>query len=157
MTAASIAKNLDERVHYDIDLKNQKVELTPTGYKFAEQIVGKSLFDLKDPWAFYIINALKAKELYNKDTEYVISMDSNDSNTKTIQIIDAFSGRVLEGRRFTDGLQQSIEAKEELPISSDTQTVAKVTYQVHTNPNPKPNPYLDRCSLTRMMIKSLCV
>lgn len=157
LTAASIAKNLDERVHYDIDLKNQKVELTPTGYKFAEQIVGKSLFDLKDPWAFYIINALKAKELYNKDTEYVISMDSNDSNTKTIQIIDAFSGRVLEGRRFTDGLQQSIEAKEELPISSDTQTVAKVTYQVLSLTLSLTPTQIYHSSLTRMMIKSLCV
>jgi preprotein translocase subunit SecA len=50
-------------VHYTVSKKDQKVELTPAGFKFAEQIVGKGLFDLADPWAFYIINALKAKEV----------------------------------------------------------------------------------------------
>jgi len=53
-------------VHYAVSKKDQKVDLTPEGFKFAEQIVGKSLFDLKDPWAFYIVNALKAKELFAK-------------------------------------------------------------------------------------------
>jgi preprotein translocase subunit SecA len=64
---------------------------------------GKSLFDLADPWAYYIINAIKAKELFSKDKDYIINADGQ------VSIIDTFSGRVLEGRRFTDGLQQSIE------------------------------------------------
>ena len=46
-------------VHYAVSKKDQKVDLTPAGFKFAEQIVGKSLFDLADPWAFYVINAIK--------------------------------------------------------------------------------------------------
>jgi len=87
----------------------------------VEQIIGKNLFDLKDPWAFYVINSLKAKELFKKDSEYTVVNGQ-------VSIIDTFSGRVLEGRRFTDGLQQSIEAKEALPVSGETQVVAKVTY-----------------------------
>jgi preprotein translocase subunit SecA len=122
LTCAQIAKNLEEKTHYEINLKDQRVELTPKGYKYVEQILGKTLFDLKDPWAFYVINALKAKELYNRDKEYTI-------NNGQVDIIDAFTGRVLEGRRFTDGLQQSIEAKEGLDVSGETQVVAKVTYQ----------------------------
>ena len=122
LTCAQIAKNLVQDTHYEVNLKDQRVELSPTGYKYVEQIIGKNLFDLKDPWAFYVINALKAKELYNKDKEYTV-------NGGQVDIIDAFTGRVLEGRRFTDGLQQSIEAKENLDVSGETQVVAKVTYQ----------------------------
>ena len=107
LSCSQIVKNLNNGVHYEVDLKNQKVDLTPTGYKLCEQIVGKKLFDLTDPWAFYLISALKAKELFAKDKEYIVKDDS-------IQIVDSFSGRVLEGRRFSDGLQQSIEAKESL-------------------------------------------
>jgi len=123
LQCAAIATNLIKGTHYEVNVKDQRVELTPTGFKFAEQIVGKSLFDLADPWAFYIINSLKAKELYFKDKEYIVKDGTN------IAIVDAFSGRVLEGRRFTDGLQQSIEAKEKLKVSGETQVVAKVTYQ----------------------------
>jgi preprotein translocase subunit SecA len=109
ITCAQISLNLFEGQHYTVEKKDQKVELTPAGFKYAEQIVGKNLFDLTDPWAFYIINALKAKELFKVDQEYIIKDGA-------ISIIDAFSGRVLDGRRFTDGLQQSIEAKEKLLV-----------------------------------------
>ena len=121
--SAQIAKSLRRNEHYEVDEKDRKISLTPVGYRFTEQIVGKGLFELKDPWAFYIINALKAKELYALNKEYIITSDN------AVVIVDSFTGRVLEGRRFTDGLQQSIEAKENLPVSSETQTVAKVTYQ----------------------------
>lgn len=69
---AQIAKNLVAGQHYEVSLKDQRVELTPTGFKFCEQIVGKGLFELGDPWAFYIINAVKAKELFVKDKEYIV-------------------------------------------------------------------------------------
>ena len=81
-----------------------------------------SSFSSKDPWAFYVINAVKAKTLVLRDRDYIVK----DSK---IAIVDTFSGRVLEGRRFTDGLQQSIEAKEKLVVSEETQIAAKVTYQ----------------------------
>ena len=122
VTSAQIAKNLMPNVHYEVSLKDQKVELTTTGYKFVEQIIGKNLFDLNDPWAYYVINSIKAKELFFNEKDYIVKDGA-------ISIIDSFSGRVLEGRRFTDGIQQSIEAKEDLKITSETQIVAKVTYQ----------------------------
>merc|ERR1711871_1748330 len=122
ITSASIAKNLNQNEHYEVDVKEQKVQITQKGFKITEQILGKSLFDLKDSWAFYILNAIKARELYNEGSEYIISEGE-------IRVIDSFSGRVLEGRRFSDGIQRSIEAKESLTISSETQTVAKITYQ----------------------------
>lgn len=122
VSCTEIAKALSEGVHYDVDKKEQKVEMTAAGFKYAEQIVGKSLYDLADPWAFYIINALKAKELFKQGSEYIVEGGE-------VKIIDAFSGRALEGRRFTDGLQQSIEAAEGLEVSGETQVVAKVTYQ----------------------------
>lgn len=121
LTCASIAGSL-KPIHYDVSEKDQKVDLTKQGYTFAEQIIGKNLFDLADPWAFYLLNAIKAQELYKRDREYII-VDGK------VQIIDSFSGRVLEGRRFSDGLQQALEAKENLPVSAESQIVAKITYQ----------------------------
>ena len=121
-TSASIAANLKLKLHYEVSEKDQRVDITKEGYRLAEQIIGKSLFDLQDSWAFFVLNAIKAKELYKKDKEYIIADGK-------IQIIDSFSGRVLEGRRFSDGLQQALEAKEGLPVSAESQVVAKITYQ----------------------------
>lgn len=122
ISSAQIAKELIKDKHYEVDLKNQKVELTQAGFKFCEQIVGKSLFDLSDPWAFFIVSALKAKELFTKDKEYIIKDNE-------LFIVDSFTGRVMEGRRFTDGIQQAIEAKEGMQVSAETEVIAKVTYQ----------------------------
>ena len=57
ITSAEISKNLVVGKHYEVNKKDQKIELTPAGYKYAEQILGKGLFELNDPWAFYVINA----------------------------------------------------------------------------------------------------
>lgn len=86
------------------------------------QVLGKSLFDLQDPWMSYITNGLKAKELLLKDKDYIVRGDD-------IAIVDRFSGRVLEGRKYSDGLQQSIQTKEGLPCSSQSQVIATITYQ----------------------------
>lgn len=122
-TAAKIVAALLPGRHYTVDKKNQRVELTPTGYNAVEQVVGKSLFDPADPWAFYILTAIKARELYERDRQYIVQEGAG------VRLVDAFTGRVLEGRRFAEGLQQALEAKEGLPLSPDTQVVAKVTYQ----------------------------
>lgn len=122
LSGSSIANNLIKGTHYEVSEKDQKVDITKEGYKFCEALVGKSLFDLADPWAFFLLNAIKAKELFRKDKEYIV-VDGK------VQIIDAFSGRVLEGRRFSDGLQQALEAKEGLAVSAESQVVAKITYQ----------------------------
>jgi preprotein translocase subunit SecA len=83
---------------------------------------GQDLYDPLNPWAPYVLNAIKAKELFIKDVHYIVK-------DKEIIIVDEFTGRIMEGRRWSDGLHQSIEAKEYLPIQSETQTLASITYQ----------------------------
>ena len=125
---SNIAKNLQRDKHYIVSEKDQRVEITKEGYKVSEQVIGKNLFDLQDSWAFFLLNAIKAKELFRKDKEYMV-VDGADGGGAKVQLIDAFSGRVLEGRKFSDGLQQAIEAKEGVAVSSESQVVAKITYQ----------------------------
>lgn len=93
-----------------------------------------SLFEVTTggAWVQYISNALKAKELFKKDIDYSILKDDSGSNVG-IGIIDSFTGRVLDGRRWSDGLHQSIEAKELIGVSQQSQVIAKVTYQVSTS------------------------
>ena len=80
------------------------------------------LYNPQDPWAHYITNALKAKELFIKDVNYIIKNDE-------AVIVDEFTGRVMPGRRWSDGQHQAIEAKENLKIQPETQTLASITYQ----------------------------
>jgi len=121
--SAKIASVLEEKVHYTVDEKSQAVVLTERGFADVERILSvKDLFNPKDPWSPYIINALKAKSLFKKDVQYV-------TRGSEIMIVDEFTGRVLEGRRWSNGLHQSVEAKEGLKPSSETQTVASITYQ----------------------------
>mmetsp|Transcript_26199 Transcript_26199/g.55218 ORF Transcript_26199/g.55218 Transcript_26199/m.55218 type:complete len:1005 (+) Transcript_26199:58-3072(+) len=127
--ANTLAENLKEVVHYTVDLKNKNVILNERGYKDCEKALGvQSLFeepaDASGAWAPFIINAVKAKELFNKDIEYTVLPDN-----KGVGIIDSFTGRVLDGRRWSDGLHQSIEAKEGIEVSEQSKVIAKVTYQ----------------------------
>jgi len=80
------------------------------------------LYNPQDPRAHYITNALKAKELFIKDVNYIIKNDE-------AVIVDEFTGRVMPGRRWSDGQHQAIEAKESLQIQPETQTLASITYQ----------------------------
>mmetsp|Transcript_5597 Transcript_5597/g.16480 ORF Transcript_5597/g.16480 Transcript_5597/m.16480 type:complete len:950 (+) Transcript_5597:78-2927(+) len=114
---------LVEGVHYDVDLKGRAVQLTEQGYAEAQAAVGKSLFDAKDPWAPFVLSALRAKELLQRDRDYLVTDDGE------VKLVDAFSGRVLEGRRYADGLQQAVEAKEGLTCSDQTRPTAVVTFQ----------------------------
>ena len=128
--ANTLAENLKENVHYTVDLKNKAIVLNERGYKDCERALGvTSLFeepsDASGAWAPYIMNAVKAKELFNKDVEYMVLPDNGG-----VGIIDAFTGRVLDGRRWSDGLHQSIEAKEGIEVSEMSKVIAKVTYQV---------------------------
>lgn len=123
----SVARDLAEGVlreglHYDVDLKGRSVTLNENGYAEAENALGKTIFDAKDPWAPFLLSALRAKELLEKDRDYMV--DGQD-----VKLVDAFSGRVLEGRRYADGLQQAVEAQENLPCSNQTRPSAQVTFQ----------------------------
>jgi preprotein translocase subunit SecA len=78
---------------------------------------------LEDPWIPYILNSIKAKELFVRNTHYI----ANEENE--IIIVDEFTGRTMVGRRWSDGLHQAVEAKEGLPIQDESQTLASITYQ----------------------------
>mmetsp|Transcript_26866 Transcript_26866/g.62213 ORF Transcript_26866/g.62213 Transcript_26866/m.62213 type:complete len:997 (+) Transcript_26866:53-3043(+) len=129
--SAKIAAVLEEKVHYTVDEKSQSVVLTERGFGDVEKILNvEDLFNPKDPWSPYIINALKAKSLFKREVQYV-------KKGNEILIVDEFTGRVLEGRRWSNGLHQSVEAKEGISPSAETQTIASVTYQSFFRQFPK--------------------
>ncbi len=124
--AATLTRKKDEddpEGHYEVDEKQRNVLLSDEGFIEAEIMLEvQDLFDPNDPWAHYIFNAIKAKELFVKDVNYIVRNDE-------IVIVDEFTGRVMIGRRWSDGLHQAIEAKEHVEIQPETQTLATITYQ----------------------------
>ena len=122
-TCAKLANALEPITHYEIFEKEQTIGLTEAGTKYAETALQvEDLFDPMSPWASYVSNAVKAKELFKKDKAYIVK----DGEAL---IVDEFSGRVMDGRRWGDGLHQSIEAKESLEVQPETETIASITYQ----------------------------
>ena len=114
---------IDPEGDYEVDEKQRSCILTDEGFAKTEQLLKvKDLYDPKDPWAHYVTNALKAKELFVKDVNYIVR------NGEAV-IVDEFTGRVMPGRRWSDGQHQAIEAKENLAIQPETQTLASITYQ----------------------------
>ncbi|TVU21114.1 hypothetical protein EJB05_30731 [Eragrostis curvula] len=92
-----------------VDEKQRNVLLTEQGYADAEEILDiNDLYDPREQWASYVLNAIKAKELFLKDVNYIV-------RSKEVLIVDEFTGRVMAGRRWSDGLHQAIEAKEGFP------------------------------------------
>jgi preprotein translocase subunit SecA len=123
LKAAEIAFSLQKDEHYEVNEKDRNVLLTDEGFGESENQLGVTdLFDPEDPWAHFMFNAIKAKELFLKDVNYIVRNDE-------VVIVDEFSGRVLPGRRWSDGLHQAIEAKEHVEIQPETQTLATITYQ----------------------------
>jgi preprotein translocase subunit SecA len=123
IVAGEVTEYLELNIHYTIDEKNKNVVLTTEGSKQIEQILKvQDLYDVKDPWIPYIINAIKAKAIYFNNVHYIVQ------NNRII-IVDEFTGRIMPDRRWGDGLHQAVEAKENLPIRQKTETVAAITYQ----------------------------
>jgi preprotein translocase subunit SecA len=121
--AAEITDYLELNTHYKVDEKNKNVVLTEEGSKQIEKILSiQDLYDPRDPWIPYIINALKANALFFNNVHYIVQ------NNRII-IVDEFTGRIMPDRRWGDGLHQAIEAKEKLSIRQKTETVAAITYQ----------------------------
>ncbi|MGN1153620.1 MAG: preprotein translocase subunit SecA, partial [Candidatus Gastranaerophilaceae bacterium] len=120
---AKIAPQLQKDVDYEVDEKNKNVILSEEGIDRAQELIGcKDLFDIQTQYAHHLLQALKAKELFIKDTDYVIKDGE-------IMIVDEFTGRLMEGRRWSDGLHQAVEAKEGVKIQDETQTLASITFQ----------------------------
>ena len=120
---AKVAPQLQKNVDYEVDEKNKNIILTEEGIDRAQEIIGvKDLFDINTQYAHHLLQALKAKELFVRDTDYVIKNGE-------VMIVDEFTGRLMEGRRWSDGLHQAIEAKEGVKIQDETQTLASITFQ----------------------------
>ncbi len=120
---SKIAPKLKKDEHYEVDEKNKNIIFTEKGVIEAEKLLNvEELFDMKTQYAHHLLQALKAKELFVKDTDYVIKNNQ-------VMIVDEFTGRIMEGRRWSDGLHQAIEAKEGVKIQDETQTLASITFQ----------------------------
>jgi preprotein translocase subunit SecA len=123
LQASEIAAQLTKDEDYEVDEKQRNVLMTDEGFEKAENLLKTSdLFDKDDPWAHYIFNAVKAKELFIKDVNYIV-------RDNEVVIVDEFTGRIMVGRRWSDGLHQAIEAKERVEIQRESQTLATITYQ----------------------------
>lgn len=123
LQAAEVARALKPEEHYEVDEKARNVILADEGFIAAEQMLGvEDLYNPEDPWAHYIFNAIKAKELFINEVNYIV-------RNGEVVIVDEFTGRVMPGRRWSDGLHQAIEAQERVEIQNETQTLATITYQ----------------------------
>uniref|UniRef100_A0A2H4FLY6 Protein translocase subunit SecA n=1 Tax=Kappaphycus alvarezii TaxID=38544 RepID=A0A2H4FLY6_9FLOR len=118
-----ISKKLVNHIDYEIDEKNKNIVLTDKGIMSCETILDtNNLYNLHNPWIQYILNALKAKELFLKNVHYIVKKQE-------ILIVDEFTGRIMEGRRWSDGLHQAIEAKEQVKVQPENKVLASITYQ----------------------------
>ena len=121
--AAEITEYLKRNVHYTVDEKNKNIILLDKGSQQIEKILQiQDLYDPRDPWIPYVINAIKADSLFTNNVHYIIQ-------NNRIVIVDEFTGRIMPDRRWGDGLHQAIEAKEKLPIRQKSETQAEITYQ----------------------------
>ncbi|HAX03564.1 MAG: preprotein translocase subunit SecA [Tenericutes bacterium GWC2_34_14] len=122
-SADRFAKSLRDE-DFEIDLESKTIALTPSGIKRAEQIFQlENLYDLRHvTLVHHINNALRAVHIMSRDVEYVVQDGE-------VLIVDQFTGRILRGRQFSEGLHQALEAKEGVQIKKETVTVATITYQ----------------------------
>ena len=121
---ARIAPRMRRDVHYEVDEGKHTVAVSEEGVAQVEATLGiENLYDsLNTPLVQHLQNAIRAKELYKRDRDYIV-------RDGEVLIVDEFTGRVLEGRRYSEGLHQAIEAKEGVRIKEENQTYATITLQ----------------------------
>jgi preprotein translocase subunit SecA len=121
---ARLAPMLKRDVHYEVDERKRTVGVSEEGVALVEDQLGiENLYEAANtPLVGYLNNALKVKELFTKDKDYIVSDGE-------VLIVDEFTGRVLYGRRYNEGLHQAIEAKEKVEIKAENQTLATITLQ----------------------------
>jgi len=118
-----IANFLEKEIDFQIDEKRKEINLTEKGYKKTKEKLGKkSLYDSDDPWILEILNALKAKYIFKLNKDYIVL------NNK-ILIVDEFTGRIMEDRRWSLGIHEAIETKENVELGGGTKTKSSITYQ----------------------------
>jgi preprotein translocase subunit SecA len=121
---ARLAPLMKKDVHYEVDLKKRTIGVHEIGVEFVEDQLGiENLYEAANsPLVSYLNNAIKAKELFERDKEYIV-------RDGEVLIVDEFTGRVLLGRRYNEGMHQAIEAKEHVEIKAENQTLATITLQ----------------------------
>jgi len=122
--ADKVAKQLEKEKHFTVDEKDRVVLLTEEGLKKAEELFGvDNLYTPENAiLAHHLDQALKANYLFQNGKDYIV-------RNGEVLIVDEFTGRIAEGRRFSEGLHQALEAKEGVPIQEESQTFAEITYQ----------------------------
>ena len=122
--ATRLARRLRKGSDYEVNEKEHRVTLTEEGIVNAQRFLGvDSFYTGKNlDWPHYIDVALRAKELYRRDRDYIVHQGE-------IIIVDEFTGRLMHGRRWSDGLHQAVEAKEGLAVKEENQTLATITFQ----------------------------
>ncbi len=124
MVVNAIIPHLKKEVHFTMEEKSRTVALTEEGNTRVEELL--KLENLYDPQNIellhHVYQGLKAHHLYHRDVDYMVKDDE-------IIIVDEFTGRLMEGRRWSDGLHQAVEAKERVPVKNENQTLATITFQ----------------------------
>lgn len=128
--ADRVARQLKNNVHFEIKEKEHTCHMTEEGIHEAERLIGVESFYTSGNmhWPHFLDQSLKAHHLYKKDKNYVV-MPHPETREMSIIIVDEFTGRLMVGRQWSDGLHQAVEAKEAVPIKEETQTLATVTLQ----------------------------
>ncbi len=121
---ATIVQKLDRDTHYEVDEKKRTVGVIEAGVTRVEELLGiDNLYEsVNTPMIGYLNNALRAKELFKRDKDYVVMNGE-------LLIVDEHTGRMLAGRRYNEGLHQALEAKERVEIQDENQTLATITLQ----------------------------
>jgi len=121
--AKTLIKFLKKDFHFQVDEKRKDINLTEDGYEKIKEKLGKeTLYDSEDPWILEILNALKAEYLFKKNKDYIVLNDK-------VMIVDEFTGRVMEDRRWSLGIHEAIECKENVEFGGGTKTKSSITYQ----------------------------
>ena len=121
---SKLVKGMKQDVHYEIEESKKQIHPTEIGIELVEKQLGiDNLYEYTETnFIHYLTASLRAKAIYAKDVDYIVEGGQ-------LKIVDEFTGRVLEGRRYSDGLHQALEAKEGLQIQDENQTLASITYQ----------------------------
>ncbi|MDB4814115.1 preprotein translocase subunit SecA [Acidimicrobiia bacterium] len=121
---SKLVKGMKQDVHYEIEESKKQIHPTEIGIELVEKQLGiDNLYEYTETnFIHYLTASLRAKAIYVKDVDYIVE-------DRQLKIVDEFTGRILEGRRYSDGLHQALEAKEGLQIQDENQTLASITYQ----------------------------
>ncbi len=124
------ADKLNPNIHYVVDEKAKTATITDAGVAFVEKALGIQNLAENYEVMHYLTAAMKAHGVFRKDVDYVVKdVDPNDDTGPEIIIVDENTGRLMFGRRYSDGLHQALEAKEHVEIKHESQTLATITFQ----------------------------